>query len=125
MKYSFFAKPDEAVVVHPRSMKHSVLVVAVTVCHGASIMHPTSIICIVHFEHDMKYSFFAKPDEAVVIGHCPMELSLCTHCYNWMKLSCIPEAFANSLPWSCCYVPHKFVAFVSSKHEYSLMKLSL
>ncbi len=103
MKYSFFAKQMlslkhealgtgrryDRVIMYPWSLcPHSLPVVAVTVCHGARVMHKYR--CIIRFEHDMKYSFFAKLDEAVVIGHCPMELSLCTRCFNWMKLLCIP-----------------------------------
>ncbi len=49
---------DEVVVMHPRSMKHSLLVVAVTVCHGAVIMDPRSIVCL--YRSSMKYSLLNR-----------------------------------------------------------------
>ncbi len=49
---------DEVVVMHPRSMKHSLLVVAVTICHGAVIMYPRSIVCL--YCSSMKYSLLNR-----------------------------------------------------------------
>ncbi len=98
--------------LHTRSL----LVMAMTICHGAAIMYPTSIV---RFE-SMKYSLLnvMKLSLSVIFA-------VTVYCHGAVVTYLVIAGHrCDRLPWGCRYVPHKYRLFVLfiSKHEVLVAK---